>query len=723
MKIPETEELRTKLTVAQLRKILASASISIAGLKKDLLSRLETYLITSASAKNDFLGVEEDNERKNEKKKKRARDDDDDDDEEGVTVNDDNDQKKNEGEKEEGDVRMKAKRAKAHAVVNKKDDEDGKKVEEKVKIVTIPTTTTTTTTTTQKILQQIGPYERLFARRSEISYENFPPGSNEDVVERVFETYGKIQEILNHDKVTGEGTLRFQSQEAAEGAIAALTDANYVMDGSEKAVEVRWATWEKDVKDYAHKIECDVKDYIYTSCNESARSSKQVWIGAASKLASDELVKAWLEKFGEVEHFKAFRKEKHFSFLATYVKEEDAKLCVRSLNEKPPPGALAYHAPLVVEFSIVDEKVRTNVEKLASKVLQHRSGGQPQQNTEQATMTAAAATAAPSTQAAKKDVQQNNRQQQQANNNDFKRSTSRDAIERPDSRNNNNADPSQPPIVVEQPSSSEAHKPEVIANYLKAMYPRNKLPRRGQFPAPNPMQHGTPSEKLYIASIPFCYDKNDMLPIFEALGVVTDVHIMYDHHTKKHKGSGFVTFRTFEEAERTIGLLDQKYILDNQDPSMTINKPMYFKFAKSRMDQQKPQMMMGGGAHHQQHQQNQFHHQQNQHRSMMSGGGAPAMASMASMASQNQFQNQQFLQMQMQMQQQQQYWMAMQQQQQQQQQQMPQQGQPYMPQQQPQQQQQLQQLLLLQQQQQGQPYNMQQYQYPPQQNYGLPPPK
>ena len=47
---------------------------------------------------------------------------------------------------------------------------------------------------------------------------------------------------------------------------------------------------------------------------------------------------------------------------------------------------------------------------------------------------------------------------------------------------------------------------------------------------------------------------------------------------EKHKGSGFVTFRSFEDAERTIALLDQKYILDNKDPNLPTNKPIYFKF-------------------------------------------------------------------------------------------------------------------------------------------------
>ena len=175
--------------------------------------------------------------------------------------------------------------------------------------------------------------------------------------------------------------------------------------------------------------------------------------------------------------------------------------------------------------------------------------------------------------------------------------------------------------------------------------------------------YGPPSEKLYVSSIPQCYDKNAIAPIFEALGAVTDVHILYDRQTKKHKGSGFVTFRSFEDAERTIALLDQKYILDNKDPNLPTNKPIYFKFAKGNQQASGQQQMFQQGYQH--------------------GGGGQSMQSMAMQNQQQYMQMRQMQQMQQQQmqqqQQQQQYWQMMSQQQHQQFQQ--QQGQPFNPQQ------------------------------------------
>ena len=108
------------------------------------------------------------------------------------------------------------------------------------------------------------------------------------------------------------------------------------------------------------------------------------------------------------------------------------------------------------------------------------------------------------------------------------------------------------------------------------------------------------------------------------------------------------------DAFRTIALLDQKYILDNRDPNLPTNKPIYFKFAKGNQQQQ----MFQQGAPHQGYQQH---------------GGGVGGQSMQSMAMQNQqqyMQMQQMQQMQQQQQQmqQQQYWQMMAQQQQQQQQ-------------------------------------------------------
>ena len=185
---------------------------------------------------------------------------------------------------------------------------------------------------------------------------------------------GDVQEIFCS---SSEGVVQFQTQEAAESALAALENGSYVMDG-EKGVKVRWATWEEDLKSNATRMELDLRKFIEEQCDETVWCSKQIWIGASSKLASDELVKAWLERFSEVESFKAFRKEKHFSFLATYAKEEDARLCQESLNEKQPPGSLGYHAPLRVEFTIVDEKTRMNLEKMAQKVINPQQQQQSQ---------------------------------------------------------------------------------------------------------------------------------------------------------------------------------------------------------------------------------------------------------------------------------------------------------------------------------------------------------
>jgi len=619
--IPATEQARKKLTVAQLKKILPSLNLPVDGLKADLLARLETHLKSeknenggknaTASAEEIKGGkkrgrskspaVEEGAEVAEKKKKKNESASEDEPKAKGMPTDaaTESGGQKYESEKTEG-----TKAAKVNDDAKIRDDANEKKANDKKK-----------EKTTSLPLTQIGAYERLRARRLEICYENFPADADEALARRVFETYGDVQEIFCSGS---EGVVRFQTQEAAESALAALDNGSYVMDGCEKGVKVRWATWEENLKSKATEVELDLRKFVDEECDEFTRSSNQVWIGASSKLASDELVKAWLERFGEVESFKAFRKEKHFSFLATYAKEEDAKLCRDSLNEKQPPGSLAYHAPLRVEFTIIDEKTRITLEKMAQKVIN------PQQQQQQGPPGGKA----PNAPAVKKTESPAKKRE----NTELKRTDSREDVP--------------PGMVIEPPSSSEPTTPDVIARYLRSVYPNaNKLPKRGEFSPPNAYHHGQPSEKLYVSSIPACYDKNAILPMFEAVGDVVDVHILFDRHTRKHKGSGFVTFRTFEDAERTIALLDQKYILDNRDPNLPTNKPIYFKFAKGNQQQQ----MFQQGAPHQGYQQH---------------GGGVGGQSMQSMAMQNQ---QQYMQMQqMQQVQQQQYWQMMAQQQQQQ---------------------------------------------------------
>ena len=650
--IPSTEQARKRLTVAQLKKILRSVHLSIDGLKADLLKRLESHL--SNDSKTTEEGTNTTKTTKTNKKRGRS----------SPRPAEEEEEEEEDGKEEEED------KGALNAAVEKRDDDDDAKASElgeidddakDSKMAKEPTTkkakvddadgkektggksTEVKATEVKPLvpLAQIGAYERLFARRLEIRYENFPADADEKLVRRVFETYGDVQEIFCS---SSEGVVQFQTQEAAESALAALENGSYVMDGCEKGVKVRWATWEEDLKSNATRMELDLRKFIEEQCDETVRCSKQIWIGASSKLASDELVKAWLERFGEVESFKAFRKEKHFSFLATYAKEEDASLCQESLNEKQPPGSLGYHAPLRVEFTIVDEKTRMNLEKMAQKVIN------PQQ--QQQSPGGKARTTVNDVGGAKKKEEMPAKKQQDVNNNNnnMKRSDSRDTMP--------------PGMVVEAPSSSQPTTPDVIANYLRSVYPNgNKLPRRGQFNPPNMHHYGPPSEKLYVSSIPQCYDKNAIAPIFEALGAVTDVHILYDRQTKKHKGSGFVTFRSFEDAERTIALLDQKYILDNKDPNLPTNKPIYFKFAKGNQQASGQQQMFQHGYQH--------------------GGGGQSMQSMAMQNQQQYLQMQQMQQMQQQQmqqqQQQQQYWQMMSQQQHQQFQQ--QQGQPFNPQQ------------------------------------------
>ena len=528
LKVPETESARKKLTVAQLRNVLVSLGLSVDGLKADLLLRLETHLLEEKKEdeeKGGEVGARK-RARSEEKKEKEEEED-------KTAVP----EKEEELNSELGDTLGKfspkpqpteeqegaAKKTKKAKVEEENGDTIAKR--EKSAKSSMP----------RVDLTQIGAYERLRARRVEIRYENFPADADEALVRRVFETYGDVREIFSSGS---NGVVRFQTQEAAESALAALENGSYVMDGCEKGVRVRWATWEEDLKSNATEVELDLRKFVEEECDETTRSSKQIWIGASSKLASDELVKAWLERFGEVESFKAFRKEKHFSFLATYAKEEDAKLCFDSLNEKQPPGSLVYHAPLRVDFTIVDETTRMSLEKMAQKVINPQ---QQQQQQQQSPGGKALLTPVVKTTESPAKKQEGDH---------MKRSDSRDAMP--------------PGMVVEPPSSSEPTTPDVIARYLRSVYSNGKkLPRRGQFDPPNVHHYGPPSEKLYVSSIPACFDKNAVAPMFEALGEVTDVHILFDRHTKKHKGSGFVTFRTVEEAERTIALLDQKYILDN----------------------------------------------------------------------------------------------------------------------------------------------------------------
>jgi RNA-binding protein 39 len=70
------------------------------------------------------------------------------------------------------------------------------------------------------------------------------------------------------------------------------------------------------------------------------------------------------------------------------------------------------------------------------------------------------------------------------------------------------------------------------------------------------MPSSSDSMKVYVGSIPFTIDENDLRPIFEAFGPIDHIDIHKDAQTGQSKGFGFVQFSRSADAKMALSALD-----------------------------------------------------------------------------------------------------------------------------------------------------------------------
>ncbi|MBK1834655.1 hypothetical protein [Roseibacillus ishigakijimensis] len=84
-------------------------------------------------------------------------------------------------------------------------------------------------------------------------------------------------------------------------------------------------------------------------------------------------------------------------------------------------------------------------------------------------------------------------------------------------------------------------------------------PRRERKSTPPPTE--VKSSRLYVGNLSYDATEYDLEELFKGIGAVRKVEIVYNRHTHKSKGYGFITMANVEEAERAVEVLhDQPYM-------------------------------------------------------------------------------------------------------------------------------------------------------------------
>lgn len=78
--------------------------------------------------------------------------------------------------------------------------------------------------------------------------------------------------------------------------------------------------------------------------------------------------------------------------------------------------------------------------------------------------------------------------------------------------------------------------------------------------------------KLFVGNISWDAEKQDLMELFSQVGTVEDVYLVIDRERQRHKGFGFVTMSTEEEAQSAIESLNN-YELKGRQLKVDIARP------------------------------------------------------------------------------------------------------------------------------------------------------
>ncbi|KAG2497791.1 hypothetical protein HYH03_004063 [Edaphochlamys debaryana] len=86
--------------------------------------------------------------------------------------------------------------------------------------------------------------------------------------------------------------------------------------------------------------------------------------------------------------------------------------------------------------------------------------------------------------------------------------------------------------------------------------------------------------KLFVGNIPKSCTEEQLLPLFQSIGKVVELVIVYDKVTHESKGSAFVWYATRTDAERAIIQFNLRHIFP--DPTGAQDRPLVVRRAKAR---------------------------------------------------------------------------------------------------------------------------------------------
>ena len=135
------------------------------------------------------------------------------------------------------------------------------------------------------------------------------------------------------------------------------------------------------------------------------------------------------------------------------------------------------------------------------------------------------------------------------------------------SRNDNNRPGNQQKPKFENAPATKASAPQGkpartntrdARNGGEARPPREPRERR------EPSTTDVESTRLYIGNLSFDATESDIEELFKGIGPVRSVEIVYNRHTHKSKGYGFVEMLRIDEAKRSVEVLHDQHFMGRQ---------------------------------------------------------------------------------------------------------------------------------------------------------------
>ncbi len=155
-------------------------------------------------------------------------------------------------------------------------------------------------------------------------------------------------------------------------------------------------------------------------------------------------------------------------------------------------------------------------------------------------------------------------------------------------RNNNDRKPRREKLTIEGDQkvrrSEKSHAPKE-----KNEPPRKRRPKRTKV-EPGSVKNG----RLYIGNLSYDAAEHDLEELFKGVGTVRRVEVVYNRHTHRSKGYGFITMATADEAQRAIEVLHDQYYLGRRMVINVAKEKSEYETPDKPLAEQKPELDENG---------------------------------------------------------------------------------------------------------------------------------